>query len=144
MNVVSTTSFRKWSTTIKSIFLGEINSILTTILHFSLNKKVFFSFNLCLCNCGPQNKLSFQKKSAAEINKGPVAIFDLKILLGFGVGQYGHKFGKSREGKRKRKADVEAKQEVKKRRKMRAEARERARMEKETEEGGPAYKAGMM
>ncbi|GFO43741.1 opioid growth factor receptor [Plakobranchus ocellatus] len=81
--------------------------------------------------------------AAAEYNRGPAAISTVKRALSFETGEYGRKFERARAHKRVLKSSVEEQQKEQKRRKLCEAAVEKARLEKEAEEGGPAYQAEM-
>ncbi|GFO12966.1 hypothetical protein PoB_003947100 [Plakobranchus ocellatus] len=81
--------------------------------------------------------------AAAEQNRGATALSTIKTTLGLEEGEFGVRLGQARQKKRLSKSSFEQQQKAKKRKKVTALAREKARKEKETDEGGPAYQAGM-
>ena len=81
--------------------------------------------------------------AAAEFNSGPFGLKTVKQSLGFREGEHGQRLGGARLKKRLYKSTLVEQKKAKKRKKMTATAREKARLEKEAEEGGKSYQAGM-
>ena len=81
--------------------------------------------------------------AAAKFNSGPFGLKTVKQSLGFREGEHGQRLGGARLKKRLYKSTLVEQKKAKKRKKMTATAREKARLEKEAEEGGPSYQAGM-
>ena len=81
--------------------------------------------------------------AAAEFNSGPFGLATVKRSLGFQEGEHGQRLGQARLKKRLYKSTLQEQQKAKKRKKVTATAKEKARQEKEAEEGGPSYQAGM-